>query len=92
MLSPLTKIVKRNTSFNDDLSAIQITFGTTEIEISLATETFWNALADIGGLLNLMLFFAAIAGCKHISQFNESLKKAYYRTSRAFMRQKLRLY
>ena len=39
-----------------------------------------------------MLFFAAFAGCKHISQFNESLKKAYYRASRAFMRQKLRLY
>ena len=63
-----------------------MTFGSTEIEITLSSETFWNAIADIGGLLNLMLFFGAIAGCKHISQFNESLKKAYYRASRAFMR------
>lgn len=37
-----------------------------------------------------MLFFATFAGMKHITQFNESLKKSYYRATRAFMRYKKR--
>ena len=29
-----------------------------------------------------MLIYGSIAGCRHIDQFNESLKKSYYRVTR----------
>ena len=38
----------------------------------------------------MMFIFGTFAGMKHITQFNESLKKSYYRASRAFARQKKR--
>jgi hypothetical protein len=92
LISPLTKTVRRNvsstitnqTTNSTTFSAIQIVFGNTEIQIYLFPETVWAALKDVGGMVSLMLFFAAFAGCKHITQFNDSLKKGYYRASRAF--------
>ena len=33
-------------------------------------------------MLSLMFFFAIFAACRHTSQFNESLKKAYYRATK----------
>lgn len=44
--------------------------------------TFWSALKDVGGMISLMFFVAIIAGCRHTRQFNESLKKAFYRATK----------
>lgn len=52
------------------------------LEVVLTPESFWSALRDIGGMLSLVFFFAIFAGCRHTSQFNESLKKSFYRASR----------
>jgi hypothetical protein len=56
------------------------------LEVVLTPETFWMALRDIGGMLSLVFFFAIFAGCRHTSQFNESLKKSFYRASREHKR------
>jgi len=34
-------------------------------------------------MLSLLFFFAIFAGCRHISQFNLSLKKAYWKATRS---------
>lgn len=41
-----------------------------------------TVLKNVGGMISLMFLFKAVAGMKHINQFNESLKKSYYRVTR----------
>lgn len=76
-MSQLTNSIYRND--DSEPAGVQIVFGTTMLEVELNPYTFWNALRDIGGMLSIMFFFAIFAGCRHTSQFNESLKKAFFR-------------
>lgn len=64
MMSPLTTIIKRNSS--SDPEGVEIVFGSTELEITLTPSTFWSALKNIGGIFSIMLFYAFFAGCTHI--------------------------
>ncbi len=80
LISPLTQIVKRNDTSKP--KSVQFVMGNNELEITLTAVTFWTALKSIGGMLSLMFIYAGIAGCRHINQFNESLKKSYYRVTR----------
>lgn len=57
-------------------------FGTAEIDVTSTPATFWSALRDVGGMVSLLFFFAIFAGCRHTRQFNESLKKAFYRATK----------
>jgi hypothetical protein len=57
-------------------------FGNTELELTVTPYALTTVLKNIGGMISLMFLFKAIAGCNHISQFNESLKKSYYRVTR----------
>jgi hypothetical protein len=61
---------------------VQVYFGSTELEVVVTPITFWQALKDLGGMLSLLFFFAIFASCRHIKQFNTSLKKAYYRATK----------
>lgn len=79
-MSPLTTIIKRNDT--QKAQAVQIVFGSAELEINLTPKTLWEGLRNIGGMFSLMLTYAAIAGCHHITKFNNSLKKSYYRVTR----------
>jgi hypothetical protein len=78
-MSQLTNSIYRNDPLEP--AGVQIVFGSTMLEVQLTPYTFWNALRDLGGMISLMFFFAIFAGCRHTRQFNESLKKAFYRAS-----------
>jgi hypothetical protein len=79
-MSPLTSTFQRNSG--DEPNSVRVIFGSTELEVVSTPYTFWQALKDIGGMLSLLFFFAMFAGCRHIRQFNSSLKKAYYRATK----------
>jgi hypothetical protein len=78
-MSQLTNSIYRND--DEEPAGVQILFATTMLEVQLNPYTIWNALRDIGGMLSIMFFFAIFAGCRHTHQFQESLKKAFYRAN-----------